>query len=201
MKPLNRTISLALSLLLVGAAAHSNTVEELTKEQRIAEFAKLPVAERQKPEFFAMKLVAKDSAARVAAEPDRSKIKLAENEEILVFKQTKDGKPSKELLIVDKRPRINRTHIADTFALGDNNGWALSIKFTDVGGRLFGDVTTDAVGERLAMVVGGSLVLSAPNINEPILGGSAVIGGGGLTGKDLTLIASLFEEPKPAAPK
>ena len=193
--------SAVLAVCLFAGVAVSNALEEPTKEQRIAEFAKLPVAERQKPEFFVLKLVVMDSVERVAAQPDRSKIKLAENEEILVFKQTKDGKPSTELLIVEKRPRINRTHIADSYAHFDVNGWELSIKFTELGGRLFGDMTTEAMGQRLAMVVGGSFVLSAPNINEPILNGSATISAGDFTEKDVTLLTSLFAEPKLAEPK
>ena len=196
MKRLRFISTTVLTVCLFAHAARSNVAEEPTKEQRIAEFAKMPVAERQKPGFFTMKLVAKDSAERVAAEHDRSKIKLAEDEEILVLNETKNGKRTRELLIVNKSSRINRTHISECSVVFGQNGVELSIKFTEVGGRLFGDVTTDAVGQRLAIIVGGSFVLSAPHINEPILFGSAVISAKDFTEKDAASIASLFVEPE-----
>ena len=44
-----------------------------------------------------------------------------------------------------------------------------------MGGRKFGNVTRDHVGELLAIVLDG--VISAPRIDEPILGGSGIIRG------------------------
>lgn len=51
------------------------------------------------------------------------------------------------------------------------------VTFTDEGAALFEDITTNNVGEQLAIFLDGELV-SAPRINEPIAGGSAVISGG-----------------------
>ncbi|MCM8557731.1 protein translocase subunit SecD [Sphingomicrobium sediminis] len=52
----------------------------------------------------------------------------------------------------------------------------VSIKFNPQGARRFGRVTQENVGEPFAMVLDGN-VLSAPNIIQPILGGSAQIQG------------------------
>jgi len=52
----------------------------------------------------------------------------------------------------------------------------LTITFNDEGAELFADITRNNVNESLAILLDGE-VLSAPNINEPILGGSAVITG------------------------
>jgi protein-export membrane protein, SecD/SecF family/protein-export membrane protein SecD len=52
----------------------------------------------------------------------------------------------------------------------------VSIQFDTVGARKFGEVTKNHTGERLAMILDGK-VISAPHINEPILGGSAQITG------------------------
>ena len=52
----------------------------------------------------------------------------------------------------------------------------VSIQFDTIGARKFGEVTKNHTGERLAMILDGK-VISAPNINEPILGGSAQITG------------------------
>jgi protein-export membrane protein SecD len=51
----------------------------------------------------------------------------------------------------------------------------------DNGSKLFGDYTTQHVGEFFAIVLDGN-VISAPSINEPITGGSGQISGGGLGG-------------------
>ncbi len=50
------------------------------------------------------------------------------------------------------------------------------LEFTGEGAKQFGKVTTEHVGKRLAIVLDGQLY-SAPNLNEPILGGTAQITG------------------------
>lgn len=50
------------------------------------------------------------------------------------------------------------------------------LEFTGEGAKQFGRVTTDHVGKRLAIVLDGQLY-SAPNLREPILGGTAQITG------------------------
>jgi preprotein translocase subunit SecD len=52
----------------------------------------------------------------------------------------------------------------------------VNIRFDSAGSATFAKVTAQNVGKRFAMVLDGR-VLSAPNINEPILGGSAQISG------------------------
>lgn len=52
----------------------------------------------------------------------------------------------------------------------------VSVKFTDEGAKLFADITSAHVGEQLGIFLDGEL-LSAPVINEPITGGTAVISG------------------------
>jgi preprotein translocase subunit SecD len=56
------------------------------------------------------------------------------------------------------------------------NAPVVSITFNSAGGRKFGRVTTENVNRPFAIILDGK-VLSAPNINEPILGGSAQISG------------------------
>lgn len=52
----------------------------------------------------------------------------------------------------------------------------VSIRFNNAGGRKFGRVTAENVGKPFAIIL-DNVVISAPNINEPILGGSAQISG------------------------
>ncbi len=53
----------------------------------------------------------------------------------------------------------------------------VSLTFNDEGAALFEQITRDNVGRQLAIFLDGEMV-SAPNINEPIAGGQAVISGG-----------------------
>lgn len=57
-----------------------------------------------------------------------------------------------------------------------NNEPVVNIRFDGAGGRKFARVTTENVNRPFAIILDGT-VLSAPNINEPILGGSAQISG------------------------
>lgn len=60
----------------------------------------------------------------------------------------------------------------------DQNGSpVVNITFNQDGGRKFAQLTQANVGKPFAIILDGE-VLSAPNINEPILGGSAQISGG-----------------------
>ncbi len=53
----------------------------------------------------------------------------------------------------------------------------VGITFDEEGTTLFGEITSDHVGEQLAILLDGYPIM-APNINEPIFGGQAVISGG-----------------------
>lgn len=57
-----------------------------------------------------------------------------------------------------------------------NNEPVVNIRFDGAGGRKFARVTTENVDKPFAIILDGT-VLSAPNINEPILGGSAQVSG------------------------
>ena len=58
-----------------------------------------------------------------------------------------------------------------------NNEPVVSITFDQQGGAKFAKLTTENVNRPFAIILDGK-VLSAPNINEPIIGGSAQISGG-----------------------
>lgn len=62
------------------------------------------------------------------------------------------------------------------FDTQQGNQPVVNIRFDSGGSNIFARVTAQNVGKRFAMVLDGK-VLSAPSINEPILGGSAQISG------------------------
>ena len=72
---------------------------------------------------------------------------------------------------------LTGTDLKDAKEQTDQRGQNLvALEFSDEGGEKFGKLTTENVGRRIAILLDGE-VLTAPNVNEPILGGKAVITG------------------------
>jgi preprotein translocase subunit SecD len=72
---------------------------------------------------------------------------------------------------------VSGDQLVDAKQSFDQNGQAVvSIKFNTAGARRFGRVTQENVNKPFAIILDDK-VLSAPNINEPILGGQAQISG------------------------
>jgi preprotein translocase subunit SecD len=87
------------------------------------------------------------------------------------------GSPDGPTLAVKRRVIISGDDLIDANLSHDPDQRAtVTIKFNATGGKKFARVTQENVNKRFAMILDGT-VLSAPSINEPILGGSAVITG------------------------
>ena len=90
------------------------------------------------------------------------------------------GNPQGVPFIAVKRPVIiSGDQLADARQTFDQqtNQPNVQITFNAIGGNRFARITQQNTGKPFAIIVDNS-VISAPNINEPILGGSAVINGG-----------------------
>lgn len=70
----------------------------------------------------------------------------------------------------------------------------IDFQFDSEGARRFGQLTTEHVGEQLAIVLDGKLY-TAPVIKEPILGGSGTINGGNMDYDEAASIANALENP------
>jgi preprotein translocase subunit SecD len=95
--------------------------------------------------------------------------------QILAYPSNPSGVP---FIAVQRRAIINGDELSDASPGNDpqSNAPVVNIKFNSVGARKFARVTQANVGKPFAMIL-DNVVLSAPNINEPILGGSAQIMG------------------------
>lgn len=82
----------------------------------------------------------------------------------------------------------------------ETNEPVVNITFNSEGGRKFARITQENVGKPFAMILDGK-VLSAPNINEPILGGQARISGRFTTDSANELAISLRSGKLPVALK
>jgi SecD/SecF fusion protein len=89
----------------------------------------------------------------------------------------RDGRERVEEVMVKKRAEMTGSTIKNAMVVRGNMGEP-EINFTlnDEGAKRFGEITTEHAGRFMAIVLDGSLV-SAPRINEPILGGSGKITG------------------------
>lgn len=81
-------------------------------------------------------------------------------------------------IAVQRRVMVSGEQLVDAQQSFEQQSGApvVSIKFNSAGARRFGRVTQENVGKPFAIILDNK-VLSAPNINEPILGGQAQISG------------------------
>lgn len=83
-------------------------------------------------------------------------------------------------LLVERQTRLTGDYVANARAATDPQTGrpVVSLEFDPQGARIFGDLTTENVDRQMAIILDG-VAASAPNINEPILGGRAQITMGG----------------------
>jgi len=95
--------------------------------------------------------------------------------EVLPYPDNPSGVP---YIAVKRRVMVSGEELTDATQGYDQqtNEPVVNIRFNGSGGKKFGRVTSENVNRPFAIILDGT-VLSAPNINEPILGGSAQISG------------------------
>ncbi len=95
-----------------------------------------------------------------------------------VIESERDGETHTERVFLKKRPERIRGEDVDSAraSLDELGRWQISLKFNLRGGKAFGEITKANVGQRLAIVMDGT-VYSAPTIQSEILQGNAVITG------------------------
>ena len=89
-----------------------------------------------------------------------------------------EGDGQKRHILIRKRIMVSGADLVDAQPSTDGQTGepVVSFRFNARGGKKFGDVTSKNVNQPFAIVLDGT-VISAPNIREPILGGSGQISG------------------------
>lgn len=111
-----------------------------------------------------------------AADPDEvAQGRAPVGSEVLPYADNPTGSP---FIAVKRQVMVSGDELVDAQQGFDptNNQPVVNIRFDGAGGKKFGRVTSENVNRPFAIILDGK-VLSAPNINEPILGGSAQISG------------------------
>jgi preprotein translocase subunit SecD len=80
------------------------------------------------------------------------------------------------VLVVERRPILTGDQLVNAQPSFQDGLPVVSFRFDSVGGRRFAKATQENVGRPFAIILDGQ-VISAPRINEPILGGSGIITG------------------------
>jgi SecD/SecF fusion protein len=109
------------------------------------------------------------------------------------------GLPAQPILI-KRKIEVSGGNLTDARAATDqqNGGWVVNFRFDSVGARKFAQVTQQNVGHRFAIVLDNK-VITAPNIREPINGGSGQISGN-FTAQDSSDLAVLLRAGALPAP-
>ncbi len=110
-----------------------------------------------------------------------------------------DGSEQGTPIVVRRRIGVSGDNlVAAAPVIDQNNQPVVTIRFDAAGARRFGDLTTENVGRRFAIVLDGR-VISAPVIREPIPGGNAQISGNFTfdTASDLALLLRAGALPAP----
>jgi preprotein translocase subunit SecD len=79
-------------------------------------------------------------------------------------------------IAVKRRAIISGDQLIDARSELQQGRWVVSFRFDSTGGKRFARVTQENVGKPFAIIL-DNRVISAPNINEPILGGAGIISG------------------------
>jgi preprotein translocase subunit SecD len=97
----------------------------------------------------------------------------ADTEQMTILHSLTDAtRMAPETLDVQKKVLVDDTAVHSATA----QAATIEVVFTDMGRKLFADITRQSVGKRLAIVVDGKL-LAAPRIEMQIPGGRAIISG------------------------
>ncbi|HEY5704373.1 MAG TPA: protein translocase subunit SecD [Terrimicrobiaceae bacterium] len=111
------------------------------------------------------------------------------------YKDTAEGKEVAFKLLVKRRPELSGEHVKRAYAYFDQQGYGVSLALDAEGAKIFGDLTQSLAPSRgqIAIMLDGE-IQSAPRVNEPIYGGSAVITGR-FSDKEARDLASALENP------
>ncbi len=165
-------------------------VEQTTKV--ISQVAKL---EFQLVPRNAQEILAAAEANMVDGKPKLPYQYALEDEVLPMVQKDPQGNDVKSWIVVEKKVQMSGKHVIHAYRRIEQTGQSVvDLEFDSEGTQQFGAITSANVGRQLAIVLDRE-VKSAPNLNEPILGGSAVISGGNMSAVECEELASVLQNP------
>ena len=128
------------------------------------------------------------------SDPESGKIPFGS---IILPEDVKENRPASNFLIY-KKAVLTGEFLTDAQVSFAENNPVVSFSFDNIGAKKFAEITKKNTGKMLAIVLDGK-VISAPLINEPIVGGSGIIKGNftAKTANDLALLLRAGALPAP----
>ncbi len=109
--------------------------------------------------------------------PEKLKILAGEDARLSSYTHVNRDGSRNERPIILKKTAVTGKYLKAAFpGVGQNGQSHVSIEFDTKGAELFGIATAKSVGKPLAILLDNKII-SAPNVNEPINGGRAIISG------------------------
>lgn len=108
---------------------------------------------------------------------DGNSVDFNNDNDVSANKESSKKQTQKEQLVaLDVRPAMSGDAIADAQASVQNGQHVVMLKLTNIGAKIFADLTMKNVGKPLAIVLDNEII-SAPVITQPIVTGTSVISG------------------------
>ncbi|HWB58417.1 MAG TPA: protein translocase subunit SecD, partial [Chthoniobacteraceae bacterium] len=146
------------------------------------------------------KLVPANSAELVAAIEAKQRA-IPAGYELATLSESRNGKPFEQKILIEKKSRLDGTHVKKAFAVQETDGWIVSMHFDSDGAKEFATLTRQVAIDhsQMAIVLDGR-VISAPGVDERyaetgIMGGDAQISGGGMDQKSSNELATALQNP------
>ncbi|NJK92936.1 MAG: hypothetical protein HC904_14625 [Blastochloris sp.] len=133
---------------------------------------------------------------QLLAEAAAGRAELPFDHEVMIqTDRLKDGSLVKSSILVRKRAAMSGRYVKSAWRSIDEFGRPeVLINFDKEGQEIFGKLTSENVGQRMAIVLDGE-IYSSPGIRQPILTGNCVISGGNMTAQEAEELASVLENP------
>ena len=121
--------------------------------------------------------------------------KIPPGSELLPMQDPEEGQ-----ILIKRRVEVGGDSLVDSQPTKDSRSgqWAVSTKFDASGAKAFAKLTSENVDRQFAIVLDGK-VISAPRVNEPIIGGSGIITGR-FTSQEATDLSALLRAGALPAP-
>ncbi|MCE0523121.1 MAG: protein translocase subunit SecD [Methylacidiphilales bacterium] len=98
-------------------------------------------------------------------------------------------------IVVERKVQMSGKYVTHAYRSIEQSGQSVvNLEFDSEGTQQFGAITSANVGRQLAIVL-DHVVRSAPNLNEPIMDGRAVISGGTMSAAECEELASVLQNP------
>lgn len=166
----SRRPAIAISFVIVALSCAAIAEESRTKAANDSALKELASGKRHPDSIFSVREV-HNNAEALSLQAARKKDAAPSGYEFLMSKDVfKHGKDP-VWLAVSKQPALDASDVESAVAIFENGEHGIAVKLSKEGREQFTEFTTRCVDRRIALVVEGKIVISAPLVRAPIPAG------------------------------